>query len=538
MNTNLSSDETRQQPGDAREARLAHIVSLHNTGEILEAETLCRQLAEADPHDHHVVFLLGLIVHRAGRYTEAIQYFLQAIDLQPSVAQYYVALAESLKEQGSLDDAIDCFHAVLQIDPANADALNGVGDVFLRRHEYEGAITAFERAIEIDPDYVEAYGNLGGALARTGRFDRSIEMSRAALALNDRYLPAFNNLGFVYFRLKRFDEALDWYARALDVDPNDAYLHFHRSMVLLASGCYAPGWNEFEWRLRKSDFAALNKRAKTPGMWNGEPLAGRSILVWCEQGFGDTFQFIRYLPLLRKQARSVVFECQREVLSLLAPCADVERIVARDETGSDELYGCDCHIPLLSLPRLFETTLETVPAPMPYIRATPEAIEKFSAYVSDASLSIGIVWSGGTAFRENAIRSCTLADFLPLINSAPLSSARFFSLQKGEAESQLESLSLHTSITNLGRLCENFEDTSGALHHMDVVITVDTSVAHLAGAMGKPVLLCLMHAHDWRWYATKEWYPSIRPFVQPVPGDWKSVFEAVAVELSRLRISL
>ena len=393
-----------------------------------------------------------------------------------------------LAENAELELACDCYRRLLQLDPAHARGRNNLGVLLQRRGDFESAARCFEEAARSDPALAEPHVNLGN--------------------LHDiRGDP---------------DGAVSCYRRALRIDPGYAQAHCSLAQALLATGAYEEGWEEFEWRWRCGD-PALRMPPFPQPLWDGsQDIAGKRILLHAEQGFGDAIQFIRYAPLLAARGARVLALCDPALTTLFRSVPGIDSI---GEPGQP-LAEFDYHAPLMSLPRACGTTVATIPAPIPYVAARPDAVATWRGRLatSPGSLKIGLAWAGSPGFIAAAMKAVPLDDLAPL---ATTPGCAFFSLQKGDAAAKL-----HESARWRGRILDytadlrDFSDTAALIAALDLVISIDTAAAHLAGALGKPVWLLLAAVPDWRWLpraGASAWYPTATLFKQPAEGDWKSV---------------
>jgi hypothetical protein len=327
-------------------------------------------------------------------------------------------------------------------------------------------------------------------------------------------------------------EALSGYELSLWHDPDSATAHWNRALTWLQAGNYERGWPEYEWRWRRK---RSRPREFARPRWEGGPLGGRTVLLRCEQGLGDAIQFVRYAPLVRERGGPVVLECPRRLLSLFSRCEGIDRLVAE----GDPLPAFDVQAPLMSLPALLGTTLATVPARVPYLSADPALVEQWGARVAPLpGFRVGITWQGNPRHKWDAHRSIRLASFASL---ARLEGIHLVSLQREHGTEQLRSLAGRFSVTDLAREPAaspgDFAETAALLEHLDLVVTVDTATAHLAGALGVPVWVALSTISDWRWLLDRDdspWYPTMRLFRQRRQGDWDDVFARMADELRLL----
>ncbi|MBV8650975.1 MAG: glycosyltransferase family protein, partial [Alphaproteobacteria bacterium] len=414
--------------------------------------------------------------------------------------------------------------------PDFAEAHLDLGCQLAELQRYEEALQSYERAIALKPDYVEAIGNAASALSALGRSGEAIEWAQRALAINPEYIPALINLGNTQRALNRYQEAMATYDRALGVRPDDPLVQWNHSLALLAIGDFARGWPKYEAR-RSIGSKGVAPREWSRPPWNGKAdLAEATILLHAEQGLGDTLQFARYVPLVARRAAAVALEVQRPLVRLLAGLRGVSSIHAQGDTLPQFSYHC----PLMSLPLLLETTVDTIPAETPYVFPLLADVARWRPVIGDGSgkPQIGLVWAGNPGHRNDRQRSVELNLLRPLLQ---LTGVRFVALQRELRGGDAAILSDAGSVLSLGERLESLCDTAAVISQLDLVITVDTAVAHLAGAMGKPVWILLPFCPDFRWLLDREdspWYPSARLFRQKVRGDWRSVVDDVGQALT------
>ena len=338
---------------------------------------------------------------------------------------------------------------------------------------------------------------------------------------------AYDGVGMACFEQLELDQANAAFEKAIAIRPRWAIAHYHRGQTLLLGGHFAEGWEEYEWRLHIPEF---QHRHFSAPRWNGEPLAGRTLLVICEQGYGDVFQFVRFLPAMGDTGGRVVFECPGGLAELLEPLLPADQVVALSGRGPPTV-AFDTYVSLLSLPRCRGTTLDSIPNAVPYLTAPRPTAAPVCPELADPGFKVGLVWAGRPSHPDDRQRSTGLAVFAPLGRIPDL---RLFSLQTGEAAAQATSPPAGLSLHPLTPWPGSFAHTAAVIDRLDLVITVDTAVAHLAGALGKPVWTLLPFAPDWRWLTAREdspWYPTMRLFRQEHPGDWAGVVERVATAL-------
>jgi tetratricopeptide (TPR) repeat protein len=494
-------------------------------GRLMEAEAVCRQILQVQPNVPEAEHLLGVIAHQNGKLSEAIDHVRRAAELAPQVALFHANLGEMLRMAGSPKLAAEAARCALEIEPAMPAALSNLGAALYELKDYEGAARAQRDAIAAKPDFAEAHSNLGNALHAVRRFDEALAAYRRAIEINPNYADAWANLGTTLHHSGSFEEGISVLRRAIALAPQHANAHSGLGILLLMRGDFAEGWDEYEWRLRSSE----RKGPKFPEIpWQGENLAGKHIYIQAEQGFGDTLQFARYIPLLAARGAKITLRVHQQLVSLLRE--SLPGIAVLGDRGDPAPYQCDAA--LLSLPRLFRTRLETIPAAVPYLRAPAEAIGRWTTRLAKMTgVKIGLVWSGNPEHINDTRRSLDLDRLARLF---ALRGASFASLQFGPRAADLKKLKGKTPIDDLGTKFEDFADTAAAVTALDLVITVDTSVAHLAGALGKPVWMLLPWVADWRWLLNREdnpWYPTMRLFRQKAGEDWADVIARVEKEL-------
>ncbi|MGR3178198.1 MAG: tetratricopeptide repeat protein, partial [Candidatus Anammoxibacter sp.] len=389
------------------------------------------------------------------------------------------------------------------------------------------------KAIQLNPASAEIYTNLGSVLREQGELDDAIELLHKAVQLNPNLPTAHNNLGNALRDRGEFRAALEHHSKAVKLNPDSAETHYNRGILLLLHGVFDEGWSECEWRfLSKETTVQIGYRNFVQPKWDGTSLAGKTILVHYEQGMGDTIQFVRYLPLVKACGGYVIFECQKELLTLLNGFPGIDSLVEKADNGEVDA-SVDVYIPLLSLPMIFNTTVVSILPEVGYLKPRPELVEEWGKRINSKAFKVGIVWAGNPDHTNDRNRSCSLSDFTPLTS---ISGLELYSLQKGAVMDQLLNVPEGITIINLGEQLRDFSDTAAVIVNLDLVISVDTAVVHLAGALGKPIWALLPFVPDWRWMLNREdtpWYPSMRLFRQNERSDWQSVILRVADELDR-----
>jgi len=461
---------------------------------------------------------------------EAIESCEQAISLDPAYADAYNNLAIALGIQERFDEAVANYQRALQIEPTLVDALYNLANILQGQGLHAEAIANYRQAIKLRPDYAEAYNNLSRSLKECGELGEAVESCKRATALRPDLAEAYNNMGLLLRAQGHHAEATANYEKAIQLKPDYANAHWNYSLALLASGRYAEGWDEYRWR-RKADIGAvLNSQRHDPSSWDGSHFAGKRLLIRYEQGMGDNLQFVRYAPMAKARGGTVIFETLKPLLGILRESEGIDELV---ETAADgkPTAEFDIHAFVLDLPGIFGTTVETIPAKVPYICADRAEVERWRDRFAGNYFKVGIVWAGSARHTNDHNRSCDLSRFAPL---GEIESVRLYGLQKGAAAAQIEQVGGKMDMVSLGEEFEDFTDTAAVVENMDLVVSVDTAVLHLAGAMGKRVWALLPFEADWRWMLDRQdspWYPTMRLFRQTRPGDWDEVFGRAADEL-------
>ncbi len=514
---------------DPKAAALNTGLAHHQAGRFDEAERIYREILASDPDCADALHLLGLIDAVRGNHQEALRRIRQAIRLSPAMAVYHSNLGRLYRETNRLREAEAAYRDATRLDPRDADAQLGLGLVLKDRGEFDEAAACFRRAVEANPGLLLAQMQLGSAMRRIGRLDEAAACYRRALEIKPAHARAHNNLGGVLRLQGQPDEAIACCRQAVQLEPGYAVAHLNLGINLLASGDLASGWPEYEWRLRLED-APLSPRCRP--LWDGSSLAGRTIMLFPEQGVGDVFHFIRYVPILRQLGAKVLVECSPGMAPILqAADLGIDQLVL----PGMEPPPFDVASPLLSLPGLLETTLENTPQDVPYLQADPALVEAWREQIEGLSgFRVGIAWQGKKQYPDDRWRSIPLAQFAPL---ARVENVTLISLQKGDGAEQVQSVDFPIVdwTDEMDNRCGPFMDTAAIVSQLDLVVTCDSAIAHLAGALGVPVWLALSTASDWRWFRDREdspWYPTARLFRQQSLGDWNELFERMAAALA------
>ena len=582
---------------------LAAAIAHHQAGRLPEAEQVYRQILAVEPNHADAWHLLGVAAHQTGRRELAVQYIGRALELEPNFAEAHSNLGIAFQEQGMLDqaiachrralalkpnyaaacsnlanalqvagdlddaiacyrqavermpdvaevhynlgtalsaqnklnEAVACYHQALALSPDDAAAHNNLANALKGLEKPGAALDHYRRALEINPALAEAHNNLGNILREQGEIDEAVTHCRRAVELRPDYAEAHRNLGTACNDRGELDQAAKCFRRALELKPDDAETHRNLSFLLLRQGNFDSGWREYEWRWKTGQ---LPRRDFVQPRWDGTPLQERSILLHAEQGLGDTIQFIRYAPLVKALGATVFVECPKGLTTLIASCPGVDRLFA----GGDELPPFDVHAPLVSLPGILKTSLDTIPGSVPYLFADAALAAHWRERLAGGpAFQIGIHWRGRGGQGSFRRRDIPLKLFSTL---AQLPGVRLVNLQKGVKQQELSVVQSPVPMFDPGQDLDTssgaFMDTAAIMVNLDLIITSDTSIPHLAGALGVPVWLALPFASDWRWLLGRSdspWYPTMRLFRQKSPGDWKGVFEEIqkAVDATLVR---
>jgi tetratricopeptide (TPR) repeat protein len=470
---------------------------------------------------------LARLHKQRGNLPAAEDLYRRAVQANPGVAPLHFDLANVLQMQGRLGDAIDSYRKAIEMRPEYPEAYCNLGNALREQGRFTDALEPLRRAVELGPNMAAPRSNLGAVLQDLGRLDEARQCFERALELDPGRPEIVLNMGIVSKDQGRVDEALAWFERALEAQPDYAQAVCSRGAARLSLGHFAPGWVDYERRIECPQYNTL--RFSQP-LWDGSPLGDRRLLVHAEQGLGDMLQFVRYLPLVRQRGEHVTLAVEAPLVPLFEHSGYAPLV-----TREPPFPAFDVHAPLMSLPRIFSTTLDSVPADVPYLSAEPARVERWRGELEKyPGLRVGIAWQGRPTFRGDPLRSIPLAQFEPL---ARVEGVRLISLQKVFGTEQLAEVAPRFEVVNLGpRLDADgaFLDTAAVMQSLDLVICSDTAAAHLAGALGVRVWVALNRAPDWRWMLDREdspWYPTMRLFRQTELGRWSDVFERIAEAL-------
>jgi tetratricopeptide (TPR) repeat protein len=484
----------------------------------------------------------AIALHVNGHNDRASAAYREILAIDPAHPEVLSKLAALCIQSGSPQEAVALLGKVLRIDPRSAVNYSNLGAALEKLNQWNAALHCYSQAIAINSNLAEAHCNRANVLRELKRWPEALAGYDMAITLRPNYVNAFINRGNVLKGLKRWQEALASYHQAIVIKPDSAPANYNRALIRLMLGDYEAGWADYEWRWKHERLALVTeKREFRHPRWTGaESIAGKTLFIYSEQGLGDTIQFCRYVPLAVAQCANVIFEVQPPLTSLLASIEGVARVV---EAG-EPLPDFDYHCALMSLPLACRTTLATVPAQVPYLSPDVARSQMWGKIVGKKSkLRVGLTWSSGVRPNQHELREFSHRN-IPLAKLAALNhpNIEYYSLQKGQAAeyefaNMVAANTLDLRITNLTNRLNDFADTAALMESLDLVISVDTATAHLAGALGKPVWILLCFNACWRWLrnrADSPWYPTARLYRQTRDGDWEDVIDRVNRDLVQL----
>lgn len=495
-----------------------------------EAEASLRQAMVLQPHGHEAYFHLGLALIDAGRFSDAELCLSYVIALKPDLVEAYSNLGAAQIALKYLDQAEISLRQATVLSPDLVEAHSNLGCVLNDLGRFEEAEISLRRAAELDGKRPDIHSNLGCVLNFRERFEEGEASLRRAIEMKPDFAEAHGNLGWSLINQKRFEEAEASLRLTIKLDPGLAEAHSNLGHFLLQQGRFAEGWREFDFReKRPTTNIGLRGFEVTGPVWQGERLDGRTLFVCVEQGFGDMIQFLRYLPRAAAMGGKVMLDLPTPLVPLAAHLQGLVELIPFGTSPAEY----DFHCQLLDLPGIFATDLDTIPNEVPYLQPPPDRLERWHKELPETGrLRIGVVWAGNPMHSNDKNRSIPLEQFERLFERNDLF---FVSLQKIVAEEDLARLQRHPLIRHIGPQLEDYAETAAALTRLDLIIAVDTSVAHLAGALGKRVWVLLPYLPDWRWMLDREdspWYPTLRLFRQEHPKDWDSVLDRVSTAIS------
>ena len=550
---------------DGLGARLHAARALLAQGQLAQAKLLCDSMVQQAPDNFDVLHLSGAVYGQVPQLAEAVDLLCRAIAVRPDSHASYNLLGFAMAKLSQYAASIECFDKALALNPAFTEAACNRGNALHALGRHEDALQSYALAIQVDPKYGAALSNRGNALLALGRVAEALASFNHALAIGPRTATIYLNRGSAYLaagdaargladydqaialdplnvlahsnrgnalkQLHRFDEALASANKAIALDRLHADSYWNRGLTLLLMGDLRQGFADYQWRWKRAAFAPIVRGFHQP-MWLGDTsLQGKTLLLHAEQGLGDTLQFVRYTQAVADLGARVVLEAEPPLFALFAGLPGVDQLVRQGQA----LPAFDLHCPLMSLPLALRTALDCVPAPVPYLRIDVGLQAQWRARLgAGGPLRVGLVWSGSTTHQDDHNRSIPLAELLSFLPPGP----DYVSLQKEVRPSDLVALQAST-LTHFGEQLQSFSDTAALCSCMDVVISVDTSVAHLSGALGQATWVLLPHLPDWRWLLDRKdspWYPSARLYRQAQVRDWNVPLTQICADLRALPV--
>lgn len=565
-------------------------------GRLADAADVFRAMLDTNPEDADALNLLSVVFQSAGNFDMAVQLSREACRIVPDFFAFYVNYGNALQKAGTLEEAVEAFAKAAELNPKDATAAGNVANALNELERFDEALSAAEKALKIEPDNADILVNKGNALAGLEKLGEAasiykqtlgknpthtlahfnlgkvlgdmgqpknainhlkiaingqpsnprfhycmghtlqamdnyidaIEAYKKALTLDGTQVDAINNLASALLMLDRTIEAVDVYRGALKIEPESPDLHWNLSLSLLKTGQYEEGWQEYEWRWKTPTFIAFRRPFEKPE-WDGTDLGDKTLFLHTEQGFGDGIMFCRFAKQALEKGSNIILECRPELKRLFATLDDRLTIIGL----GDDVPDHDVQLPLMSLPRVLGTTLETLPADVPYL-AVPDDAHLPDAVTCNDGFKIAFVWAGSATRPDNAKRSCAPKHFEEM---ATLAGTQWFSLQIGPQSGEIEQLSHLDNVHDITSEISDFADTAAVLDAMDLVITIDTGVMHLAGALGKPVLGLMSAPTGFLWMEARSdspWYPNTKLFRQEAPGQWDKVFDEAKAALEKI----
>ena len=505
-------------------------IAAYDRGQLRKADRLAHAILRVKGDYFDALYLIALVDTRKRRFGEAVASYDRALAVRPDYAEALYNRGNTLHELKRFDEALLSYDRALAVRPDYAEALSNRGNTLHELERFDEALASYDRALAVRLDHAEALYNRGNTLQELKRFDEALLNYDRALAVRPDYAEALSSRGNALLVLKRFDEALASYDRSIAIKSDDATGYTNRAMGRLLLGRYKEGWEDYEWRWQATDFLSKRPNINVP-IWQNEDLSGRHLLVFGEQGLGDVIQYARYLFFLAQHKCKISFLVSDKLVRLLRSSISEVEIVST----LDGVQAIDFQVPLMSLPHRFGTELSSIPNKVPYLRAEAELEARWRARIGERGFKIGIAWQGKPGIRIDRGRSIPLERYFPL---SRLPGVRLISLQKHFGVDQLSRLPCGVGIETFGDDFDSgrdaFVDTAAMMNNLDLIITSDTSIAHLAGALARPTWVALKQVPEWRWMLFREdcpWYPTLRLFRQLEPDDWLSVFSKIENEL-------
>ncbi|MBT6274912.1 MAG: tetratricopeptide repeat protein [Chromatiales bacterium] len=504
------------------EQALEQALQHHRAKQLPQAESLYRQILQVDPNQTNALHLLGVIAYQVEQYDVAVELINKALATKPDYVEALNNLGRALQAQGHLNAAAASYRKALTLDCEFIAAHSGLGTILQAQGALDEATNCYQTALSINPNYAEAHNNIGTIHRHQRRLHAAVASYENALSIKPDYALALSNLGAALLALGKPEQAMASLEKAILIEPQQAEARSSLGRAQLLLGDFLAGWDNYAWRRKEKNPATRPPDYEEP-LWDGRTLEGKTIFIHPEQGLGDVIQFARYVPLVKAFGGQVFFKVYQSLFRLFQGMQGSDGLLEPDAP----LPPFDFHASFLDLPRILQTKLETIPSGVGYLTAEPHLVKKWESRIGGASFKIGIAWQGNPEGQVDHGRSPPLAHFS---NIAADARYRLISLQKNYGLDQIEALRPEMAIETWDNTDKDgaFIDTAAMMMSLDLIITSDTAVAHLAGALGRPVWVVLQFAPDWRWMLNRNdspWYPSMRLFRQQKAGAWAGVFD-------------
>ena len=505
-------------------------LALHQQGQFAQAIETYQQILSIQADHLEALYLLGTVLVQIKDYSTALEFLFAVLKMSPNHPEVHHNAGIALKELQRFEEALASYDQAIRLNPKYVEAYYNRGIVLKELNRLNESVESYSQAISIKADYADAYNNRGIVLLELNRFEEALQSFEQVILYQPNNASAYNNRGLALHELQRLEEAVANYEKAIMLHPQFAEAYWNLSLCNLLKGNFKQGWQNFEWRWRCQSFSSPRRNFSEP-LWLGtQSLHNRNLLLYAEQGLGDTIQFCRYVPLVAKLGAKVILEVQRPLVKLLKNLEGVHQIISI----GDKLPIFDYQCPLLSLPDRFKTELNTIPEISHQIISDPNKIATWRNKLGTKSkFRVGIVWSGKQEYKNDLNRSLIFSQIIPYLSPH----AEYICLQKEMRDIDKESFKQYCQIRYLGNELEDFTDTAGLVENMDLVISVDTSVAHLAASLNIPTWILLSYSPDWRWLLERDsspWYKSVKLYRQEKIGDWDGVLKCIKTDLESI----
>lgn len=510
---------------------------LLQSGKTDEAIVKYKASIQYGPNIPQTHFNLGIAYTTKNSLPDAIECFTKAVELKPDYSKAHLQLAKALQKKGLMAQAIAHYERTIELEPNNLDAHQSVAGIYQEDHKFEKSIAHWRETLRIKPDNIDLTFALANALNTANQTEEALVLYFQTLTKRPDNPSIMYNIAYTLKKLGRLAEAMPFYSAVLDKDPNHASAHFSRGLAYLVTGDFDKGWPDYEWRW-KQEGKSDKPRGITQPMWNGCDVRGKTVFLHSEQGLGDTFQFIRYAWQIKKMGATVIVSVQPALKDIISLCPYIDKVISMTEPNPK----FDEHAPLLSLPLIMKTTIKTVPSHIPYLFARPDLVTQWhDKLATDTNFRIGICWQGNDKYSTSFLRAAVKAKSMALSTLFPLGKVpniTIYSLQKETGMDQLKNIPTDFKLVTFDADFDNkngrFMDTAALIMNLDLVISIDTSICHIAAGLGIPTWNMLPNPPDWRWMLNctdTPWYPNMRLFRQPKPGDWDSIIQDIVREL-------